>query len=701
MGSRRPRSAPSSVESSELAELIEQYSINVMSSLSRRGGSLELAASLLTSPHSPLTSLKEKFGPELGELRKAMKHPPVRVDSLGGPVGHNLTVFADSLGLSSAERAVLQLAVAATVSEDLGELLFSSGLTNSDELALLASMATGWSQDELRPALDADGALRLCGVLRLHSVTTPSPIAVERKVQTLVLETKLDADSLFRRFLEGEAPPVLSLDDFAALKAQLEVATKVLTGATATRVKGVNVLFHGATGVGKTEAARVIAKAAGLSLYLAGGNRETGDSPSLRQRLATLSTGNALLRTAKAVLLFDELEDVAGPRSMFVPAEDSVPSKLWMNRLLEKNPVPTIWTANSLAEMDPAFLRRFTLAIEFPPLSVRQRRAAWSRLAGDALTAPELDELSVTHEGTPGTFKTALAAASLAGGGTLDREAFHVALSGSERLARRRRLKLLRAGEAYRLDAVNASMDLVQLTERLSTWRPGMPVSLCLHGKSGTGKSEFVHALSRRLDRPLVVRTASDLRSKFVGDTEKNIAAAFDEAEREGALLLFDEVDTFLADRRLAAHEWERAQANEFLQQLEASGGLVAVTTNLYDGLDPAVLRRFTFKVEFFPLRPEQRRLLWDAHLARFLSEPADVDEALSTMEDLVPGDFGVVARKLAILGRAEADTILDELVAELASRRHVSSRPIGFRDHVPSASSRRLVALAQRTVNQ
>ena len=58
------------------------------------------------------------------------------------------------------------------------------------------------------------------------------------------------------------------------------------------------------------------------------------------------------------------------------------------------------------------------------------------------------------------------------------------------------------------------------------------------------------------------------------------------------------EADTFLSDRRGAQHPWERSQANEFLQQLESCRGFVAVTTTLYPGLDPAVLRAHQFRAE-------------------------------------------------------------------------------------------------------
>jgi hypothetical protein len=113
----------------------------------------------------------------------------------------------------------------------------------------------------------------------------------------------------------------------------------------------------------------------------------------------------------------------------------------------------------------------------------------------------------------------------------------------------------------------------------------------------------------------------------------------------------------------------------------------VAVTTNLYDHLDPAVLRRFLFKVEFLPLRADQRGLLWDAHLAPLLAAPLDaemrarLEVTLGQVGELVAGDFGVVARRVTAMGgNVEAAALLRELEEEVAARRHLASRPVGFR---------------------
>ena len=124
-------------------------------------------------------------------------------------------------------------------------------------------------------------------------------------------------------------------------------------------------------------------------------------------------------------------------------------------------------------------------------------------------------------------------------------------------------------------------------------------MNILLFGPPGTGKTEFVKYLGRELDRRVVVVKGSDLLSKWVGESEQNIAKAFRRAEAEHAILFFDEVDGLLQDRANATRSWEITQVNELLQQMENFDGIMVAATNFSKNLDPATMRRFTFKLEF------------------------------------------------------------------------------------------------------
>jgi SpoVK/Ycf46/Vps4 family AAA+-type ATPase len=130
--------------------------------------------------------------------------------------------------------------------------------------------------------------------------------------------------------------------------------------------------------------------------------------------------------------------------------------------------------------------------------------------------------------------------------------------------------------------------------------------TLCFYGAPGTGKTALAEHIAQALQRPLMIRQASDLVSKFVGETESNMARMFAEAESEQAVLLLDEADSFLRSRRRAERHYEVTEVNEMLAGMERFGGIFVCTTNLFEDLDEAALRRFTFKIGFKPLEPDE-----------------------------------------------------------------------------------------------
>jgi SpoVK/Ycf46/Vps4 family AAA+-type ATPase len=213
--------------------------------------------------------------------------------------------------------------------------------------------------------------------------------------------------------------------------------------------------------------------------------------------------------------------------------------------------------------------------------------------------------------------------------------------------------------------------------------RKGMG-TLCFHGPPGTGKTALAEHIAQQMQRPLLIRQASDIVSKFVGETEQNMAAMFAEAEAEQAVLLLDEADSFLRSRRMAERNYEVSEVNEMLQGMERYAGVFICTTNLFEELDEAALRRFTFKIRFKPLTLEQRQRMFVAE-ALGGSEgllTAEQRERLAALDQLAPGDFAAVKRQVDILGVGfEPDEFLSQLETEHKVKPEVRQRRgIGFR---------------------
>jgi AAA+ superfamily predicted ATPase len=181
--------------------------------------------------------------------------------------------------------------------------------------------------------------------------------------------------------------------------------------------------------------------------------------------------------------------------------------------------------------------------------------------------------------------------------------------------------------------------------------------------------------------RPRHCKKASDLLALYLGESEKNMARAFEAARQEQAILLIDEVDSFLRDRTLATRSWEVSQVNEFLTQMESFPGIFIASTNLKENLDPASLRRFDLKLLFDFLLPGQSLRLPQSHSkALNLTPPTDEDiHTLQNLPNATPGDFANVARQCRFQPRKTASCFLQLLIQECEIKAVSNSRKIGF----------------------
>jgi SpoVK/Ycf46/Vps4 family AAA+-type ATPase len=167
-----------------------------------------------------------------------------------------------------------------------------------------------------------------------------------------------------------------------------------------------------------------------------------------------------------------------------------------------------------------------------------------------------------------------------------------------------------------------------------------------------------------------------------VGGSEKNIANMFAEARQQEAVLVLDEADSFLADRRDAKQSWEVTQVNELLTQMEAFEGIFVCTTNLMEKLDQACLRRFAFKLKFDYLNAEQRWSMFRQEFERLggeLSTATAWEKQVRNLSKLTPGDFAVAARQFAILNSpANAGDLYSQLLEECKVKGGTTGK-IGF----------------------
>ena len=537
----------------------------------------------------------------------------------------------------------------------------------------------GLSSGVFLSRLTADGPLMKAGLV---SVDYDGDLGIVKRLHRLVHLPEEGGLDVRRLLLDAAPLGELEWSDFDHVAEERDHIEGVVKGALRSGARGVNVLVYGPPGTGKTEFCKTLAARLGADLYSVGEADDEGDEPARQERLQDLRFAQRLLAGGRgSMLLFDEMEDLlSDPGDSWLPFAPFGSSKLrargskvYMNRLLEGTPVPTLWTSNSARNTCPTVLRRMTFALELRSPPCRTRARIWSReLERHGIEATEEDAGSLAREFevAPGLASGAVAAASLCGGDLASvrrgvRSLSRV-ISGEKPPADQ--------GAPDRFDPVliRADVDPVRLAERLEGTGTRR-FSLCLQGPPGTGKSAFVRYLAERLGLQVTQKRASDLMSMWVGGTEQQIAAAFAEARAEESILVFDEADSLLADRRGAVRSWEVSQVNEMLTWMESHPLPFACTTNFGEHLDAATLRRFTFKIALDYLTTGQSRTAFGAYFG--IEAPPEVEE----LTTLTPGDFAVVRRKGKILGHLKDPEALAGLLRAECEAKPGHRGRIGF----------------------
>ena len=631
-------------------------------------------------------------------------------------VEKNIDALAGLLQLNKAERALLLYGTLARYQRDLRSLLVEFKVNNAPEAyAALADIA-GVKASDVGEALRAGSRLERIGLVENliseHNITDLADLMkVSEKLPPVLMREYRDQSELMAVFTRPASKTSLVTKDFHFVDDDVQVLVSLMRNAVERKELGVNVLLYGPPGTGKTELAKVVAQAAGLELFEVEYADRDGNSLSGRDRYRSLQIAQVFLKGAsQASLLFDEVEDVFPPisvdaaqlmarqeqQALSSAVSHSVNGKAWVNQILEANAVPTIWVTNRIEQINPAFRRRFAYHLELksPPPGAREQLVR-KTLDGVSVSDGFVAKLTERKGLTPAQIRTAVRFADLAQTAGKDTEKSAEDTTAYEKLIER---QLKNSDEAlgnkaadnkgrkqvttYDLEMLNVEtrFDIPRIVDALKARGHG---TLCFYGAPGTGKTALGEHIARALGQPLLVKQASDLISKFVGETEQNMAKMFAEAEAEKAVLLLDEADSFLQDRRGAQRSYEVTEVNEMLQQMERYNGIFVCTTNLLDRVDQAALRRFTFKIKFKPLTKEQREKMFITEA--LAGDATRFDDALrvrlAKLEQICPGDFAAVKRQVDILATEfTADEFMEQLEAEHRIKPEVrEARSMGF----------------------
>lgn len=584
--------------------------------------------------------------------------------------GNRLMHLAELLDFSPAETKLLIYALAHTVVPEL-QLLTRLFIDRPMYRQAFWKSVLDLAADDLARALSPLGQLAGSGLLKV-SDGIPEVSAFWAKV---ILSTDDGFESCIVEPLAYKESP----GGASRLPTEDREIVVQLLQQPGTRI---NILIYGKSAVDKINLAHRLIHEAGQGPYGLLGDIPEPDRPAAvmvaQRMLARRSDQPVLVVPTVQAILTRAIPD--GFR-FFGLGDEEEGARPLDERILSENPVPTVWITHDPSHLYAETLSRFLFHTEAQKGTRADRQALVDSLIAElpvterhkselikleGLSAQQLLSARMLAEMTAGKSRKAFA-----------RNLLVAAMRSQKALARRGKDEVRIPETTYSLDYINAAGRFGP-EKVLKAFQHRPKGSLCLYGLPGTGKTQFAEHLALELGKRILIKRASEIFDKYLGESEKRIAEIFDQAEEEDAVLLLDEADSFLRDRSRSTHAWEVSTVNELLQHMERFEGVFVCTTNLFAQIDVAALRRFTFKLEFLPLNAEQR---WEMFLneagLRDKEIPEELqsayEEQLALMKNLAPGDFATVKRQCNLLGEELSP---DQWIGQLEVEVRAKNRP-------------------------
>jgi hypothetical protein len=559
-----------------------------------------------------------------------------------------LTDIALEFGLTPLAADVLMVVAAPILWGELARayaiLANDMGRPLCDELLVCQILAPRAARRDIARTLDRDRPLRHYGLVSVASGGRRpfDPLRVDPLVIRRLRALPLDADiEPNLRILH----PTRQLEEMILPHELIETAIAQLSGQPGP--ESARVVVRGRLGSGRRTLLAALAEHAGRRLVTVDGAYYAHD-PAMRATQLELALGRAHLRGwIPCVENLDDLGD----------HDRAARQRILDVFRVHPGPVALRLAWDATPPLDPGYLD-----LQIPVLSESDRTVAWAR-------AIERRRLSVVAPAT-------LAARFRIGPGTIERvcETVEQRKQSGDRgddsraldLAARQHLSSQLGETAQQVRRLSSWSDIVlppdvmdsilELTsrirnrrrvfeewgydERISTSRG---ITALFQGSPGTGKTLVASAIARDLGLDLYRVDLSRVVSKWVGETERNLANLFDAAEDGQAIILFDEADSLFAKRtevRTSVDRYANLEVNYLLQRLDSFEGIALLTTNFGGSIDRAFQRRLTLRLTFpFP-DDEMREQLWRVHIPERVPRRGDFDVAALARKYRLSGGY-------------------------------------------------------------
>ncbi|MBL9019108.1 MAG: ATP-binding protein [Myxococcales bacterium] len=476
---------------------------------------------------------------------------------------------------------------------------------------------------------------------------------------------------------EALQPPLAGTCELIAPAAELGVLLPAPTAqqldALVPRLSAtVAVVLRGPRGSGRRAAAHRLARALGRPLLVIPVPQVVATEQRLRASLLGHALAAARLRDAVPLLaeadaLYDERGELSAEHG------DAIAN------------TPGLLIAASTGRGGHLELHRPALVVPMPRTDLADRETAWTAALAQHASTTDPIELAARYVIGPGAIADVVAEASryaAAAGLPVDMAGLEAAV------ARRLSVRLGSYGNSVSRkarfselvlpdDVIDTLHDMIamvreraQILERWGYQRHlgiSRGVSALFSGEPGTGKTMAASVVASTLGLELIRIDLSSVVSKYVGETEKNLAKIFDEAQDAHAMLLFDEADSLFGKRtelKTAQDRFANLEVNYILQRMETFDGVSVLTTNAESAIDPALQRRLNFRIRFPEPEVEEREKLWRQLLPPQAALHDEIDfHALAERFDMTGGYIkNAVVRAAVIAARAGRGLTADDL---------------------------------------
>jgi SpoVK/Ycf46/Vps4 family AAA+-type ATPase len=560
------------------------------------------------------------------------------------------------------------------------------------EAALRLAPASKLSRDFFRKELSVEAAQRSL---------LARPIRVDERIVSYVQDQEWrqqGALSGLKKWLSGVDRPHLLTD--------LEVQERLRPHLARHGVQGGLVVYfvHGLPGSGKTLHARYAAASVGKPLLEWNLLSSPAEEPQFKEAV------ERVLREAKlldAIPAFDRLHELAG-----LPEEPDRRGD-WLAESLSawEGAVFLLSERAWLPDRSIPGVQWIEIALKLPDPGTRQR--IWKTVAGESFRLGEAEAgvLAAKFRFTPGRIAASVAAAvSLAeweqptreASGPLDPHLLHRA--GYAQIKHRLSETAVKLEPSYTWEDLILPDEpkalLRQACNRLlyrhvvfGEWgferkfAYGKGISMLFTGPPGTGKTMSAMVMAKEMEAEVYRIDLSRVVSKYIGETEKNLHDIFEEGQRSGVILFFDEADALFGKRsevKDAHDKYANMETSYLLQKMEEYDGLTILASNFAQNLDDAFMRRIQFIVRYpFP-DPAQREQLWRSAFPREQPAAAGIDFSyLANNFDLAGGSIKNAVLTAAYLAAGEGTSIGMKHVVEAIKQEYKKTGKVLLKDRL------------------